>query len=69
MWNKYSVYTILIGIIALTSSFILEIIHVVAGIFDEKTIGYLTILSAGIFLTGIVSLIVMAISEYIAENN
>ncbi|EBN2058890.1 hypothetical protein J4M81_004519 [Salmonella enterica subsp. enterica serovar Oranienburg] len=68
MWKKYSVYTVLIGLISLTSAFMLEIIHVVAGIFDEKTIGYLAILSGGVFFTGIVSLITMAISEYIAEN-
>ncbi|EHD3612536.1 hypothetical protein JQ903_004473 [Salmonella enterica] len=68
MWKKYSVYTVFIGLIALMAAFILQIFHIVAGIFDEKTIGYLAILSGGILLTGIVSLITMAISEYIAEK-
>ncbi|EAN3246730.1 hypothetical protein AMA88_19120 [Salmonella enterica subsp. enterica serovar Senftenberg] len=65
MVNKYSVYTMYLGIIALISAGILKIIHLATGIFDDKTIGTLAIISGIIFFIGLVSLLIDTIVDYL----
>lgn len=65
MWNKYSVYTMQAGIISLILTGVLKLIQIATGTIVDKIIGYLAIISGSIFIIGMLSLIIWAITEYI----
>lgn len=69
LWNRYSIYTMYTGIIALILigfiTMISTITDVITDVVDPKTIGYLAIISGSIFIIGMISLIIWAIAEYI----
>ncbi|EAO8023254.1 hypothetical protein EFH81_24865 [Salmonella enterica] len=67
MWNKYSVYTMQAGSIALILTGILKLIQIVTGMINDKTIGYLAIISGSVFFIGVVSWLIWAATEYLSS--
>lgn len=65
MWNKYSVYTMQAGSIALILTGVLKIIQIVTGIINDEIIGYLAIISGSVIFIGMVSFLIWAVTEYL----